>query len=46
VDRKRKKSKQRELVFDEKRGEVVAKRKRKGSRNRGEWDEYLEEDEI
>ncbi len=46
VDRKRKKSKQRELVFDEKRGEVVAKRKRKGSRNRGEWDEYLDEDEI
>lgn len=46
VDRKRKKSKRRELIFDEKRGEVVAKRKRKGSRIRGEWEEYLDDDEI
>ncbi len=39
---KKDKGKQRELVFDEERGEVVARRRRKGSRRREEWDEYLE----
>jgi hypothetical protein len=40
---KKAKSKQRELVFDEERGEVVARRRRKGSRRRGEeWEEYLD----
>jgi transcription termination/antitermination protein NusA len=34
---KKGKNRRRELVFDEQRGEVVSKRKRKGSRNRG-WD--------
>ncbi|MCZ7670092.1 MAG: hypothetical protein M5U34_24410 [Chloroflexi bacterium] len=34
------KSRSRELVFDEEIGEVVAKRKRKGSRRRQEWDEF------
>ncbi|NJN55695.1 MAG: transcription termination/antitermination protein NusA [Anaerolineae bacterium] len=29
-----------ELIFDEDAGEVVTKRKRKGSRSRDEWDEY------
>ncbi len=39
---KKDKGKQRELVFDEERGEVVARRRRKGSRRREEWDEYLD----
>jgi N utilization substance protein A len=39
---KKGKGKQRELVFDEERGEVVAKRRRKGSRRREEWEEYLD----
>jgi hypothetical protein len=39
---KKGKRKQRELVFDEERGEVVARRRRKGSRRREEWDEYLD----
>ncbi len=39
---KKSKEKQRQLVFDEDRGEVVAKRRRKGSRKREEWDEYLD----
>jgi N utilization substance protein A len=43
--RKRQKSKhkRRELVFDEDRGQVVARRRRKGSRRRDEWEDYLEE---
>jgi N utilization substance protein A len=35
--RKKDKRKRRELVFDEKRGEVIVKRRRKGSRGREEW---------
>ena len=34
------KSRSRELVFDEEMGEVVAKRKRKGSRRSQEWDNF------
>jgi hypothetical protein len=34
------KSRSRELVFDEEIGEVVAKRKRKGSRRTQEWDDF------
>jgi hypothetical protein len=30
-------TKRRQLVFDEKTGEVVSKRKRKGNRNRNDW---------
>ena len=43
-DTKRKKSmrKRRQLVFDEERGEVVAKRRRKGSRKRDEWDDLVD----
>jgi len=37
--RKKAKTKRRELIFDEERGEVIAKRRRKGSRRRSEWDE-------
>jgi N utilization substance protein A len=37
--RSKSKKKRRELVFDEDRGEVVAKRRRKGSRKRSEWEE-------
>jgi N utilization substance protein A len=37
------KHKRRELVFDETRGQVVARRRRKGSRKRDEWEDYLEE---
>jgi N utilization substance protein A len=39
---KKGKGKQRELIFDEERGEVVAKRRRKGSRRREEWEDYLD----
>ncbi|MCA9958752.1 MAG: hypothetical protein KC443_06955, partial [Anaerolineales bacterium] len=37
---KRRGRKGRELVFDEDMGEVVARRKRKGSRRREEWEDY------
>jgi transcription termination/antitermination protein NusA len=40
--RRKSKVKRRQLVFDEERGEVVAKRRRKGSRQRGEWDDFIE----
>jgi hypothetical protein len=36
---KGRKGKKRELVFDENLGEVIARRKRKPGRQRGEWDE-------
>ncbi|MCA9972476.1 MAG: hypothetical protein KC425_19780, partial [Anaerolineales bacterium] len=36
----------RELVFDEDMGEVVVKRKRKGSRRRPAWEDYDIEDEF
>jgi transcription termination/antitermination protein NusA len=36
---KKGKNKRRQLVFDESSGEVVSKRRRKGNRNRNEWDE-------
>ncbi|HEX3052314.1 MAG TPA: transcription termination factor NusA [Aggregatilineaceae bacterium] len=39
--RKSAKKKKRELVFDEDRGQVVAKRKRKGGRAREDWEDYL-----
>lgn len=41
---KRRGRKGRELVFDEDMGEVVARRKRKGSRRRSKWDEFGVED--
>lgn len=43
-DKKKKKDRnqRRQLVYDEDRGQVVAKRRRKGSRNRGEWDDNEE----
>ncbi|WP_119066997.1 transcription termination factor NusA [Aggregatilinea lenta] len=42
ADKTKAKKKARELVFDEERGEVVAKRRRKRSRgSQGEWDEFL-----
>ncbi len=40
--RKKSKVKRRQLVFDEERGEVVAKRRRKGSRRANEWDDEVE----
>jgi N utilization substance protein A len=40
---KKGKNRRRELVFDERRGEVVSKRKRKGGRSRGGWDNVDEE---
>lgn len=43
VDR-RKGGKGRRLVFDEKVGEVIVKRKRKGRREAREWEDYVEED--
>jgi N utilization substance protein A len=44
TDDEKGKQKSKELVFDEKRGEVVAKRKRKGARSRPNWEEYEEMD--
>lgn len=42
ADKSKSKKKARELVFDEERGEVVAKRRRKRSRgSQDEWDEFL-----
>jgi N utilization substance protein A len=38
-DPAKRKQKSKTLVFDENRGQVVAKRKRKGSRNRPEWED-------
>jgi N utilization substance protein A len=43
VDQKSKANKGKALVFDEKIGQVVTKRKRKGSRRREEWDEFEDE---
>lgn len=39
-DDRRRRSKGKQLVLDEESGEVVVKRKRKGSRSRPEWEEY------
>jgi transcription termination/antitermination protein NusA len=43
-DRRGGKQKAKQLVFDESAGKVVAKRKRKPSRRRPEWEEYLDAD--
>lgn len=37
--RRQSKKKRRQLVYDEERGEIIAKRRRKGSRQRGAWDD-------
>ncbi|MBZ0298800.1 MAG: transcription termination factor NusA [Anaerolineae bacterium] len=44
AERKKKKDRQkrRQLVFDEKSGEVVARRRRKGGRTRDDWDDFLD----
>jgi N utilization substance protein A len=41
---RRKADARKQLIFDEEVGEVVVKRKRRGSRRRPEWEEYEEED--
>lgn len=41
-DRKKGKRKRRQLVFDEDRGEVVAKKQRKGGRRRESWEEFID----
>ena len=41
-EKEKAKLKRRQLVFDEDRGEVVAKRRRKGSRKRDDWEEFLD----
>ncbi len=43
LKRKADRRKRQTLVFDEKLGKVVAKRKRKGGRARGDWEEDIEE---
>jgi transcription termination/antitermination protein NusA len=43
-DEKRKGNKGKQLVFDENRGKVVVKRKRKAGRRRPDWEEFLGED--
>ncbi len=40
ISDKRRAPKGRELVFDEEMGEVIARRKRKGSRRRSKWEDY------
>ena len=45
-DEQRRGKKGKQLVLDEKSGEVVVKRKRKGSRNRPDWEDYNLEDEF
>jgi len=47
-DEEKSKQRARELVFDEERGKVVAKRKRKKSRHRPEWQDFddMEVDEL
>lgn len=44
VGRRQKKGKRkpRELIFDEERGRVVARKRRKGGRRREEWEDFLE----
>src|SRR5690606_30205641 len=44
AQRKKKKDRQkrRQLVYDEKLGEVVARRRRKGRRSRDDWDDFLD----
>lgn len=42
IERKKSKRKRRQLVFDEERGEVVAKRKRKSGRGREEWEDFID----
>jgi N utilization substance protein A len=44
TDDEKGKQKSKELVYDEDRGEVVAKRKRKDARSRPNWEEYEEMD--
>ncbi|MBE2195712.1 MAG: transcription termination/antitermination protein NusA [Anaerolinea sp.] len=41
--KKAKPEKSREIIYDEDRGEMVVKRKRKGGRNRSEWEDLDEE---
>lgn len=40
--KKKSKRKRRQLIYDENAGRVVSKRKRKGSRSRDEWEDYLD----
>ncbi|MFQ5401004.1 MAG: hypothetical protein ACE5E7_15575, partial [Anaerolineae bacterium] len=44
VPEKRKKRKGKQLIYSEEMGEVVVKRKRKGSRRRPDWEEFDIED--
>lgn len=43
-ERRKERQKRRQLVLDEDSGEVIAKRRRKGSRKRGSWDDETWED--
>lgn len=45
-DDEKRRNKGKQLVFDEQRGRVVTKRKRKGSRRRPEWEDLDAEDEF
>lgn len=40
-EKRKSKKKKRQLIFDEDRGEIVAKRRRKGGRQREDWDDFL-----
>jgi N utilization substance protein A len=41
-EKKKAKRKRRQLIYDEERGEVISKRRRKGSRKRDEWEDFLD----
>jgi transcription termination/antitermination protein NusA len=41
-DKRKSKRKKRQLIYDEESGRVVARRKRKGSRRRDEWEDYID----
>lgn len=41
-ERKKSKRKRRQLIFDEDRGEVIAKKQRKGGRRRESWEEFID----
>jgi hypothetical protein len=45
-DSDQKGSKGKHLVFDEKVGQVVVKRKRKSNRRRDDWSEFTDEDDF
>ena len=46
AEEEKSRTKGKQLVFDEQSGEVVVKRKRKGSRTRSDWEEFDDVDDF